>query len=268
MVKTIYALLSAKIIIVKPDQKPAGPVVEEDRQEGDKDRFTDEVNSLFATYETMGYYELLGLQKEATPQEVKEAFWKKTKQFHPDKHFSNKPDDIKQKLTKIFSRIGSAYSVLGHPEKRMQYDRSLKKNPDKTNSNVQIALELFQKGQSEMVHVKLYREFGEETHTFAPYLNSAIKLFFEAIYFDNSRAEYHYYYGVALSVKKTFKESVTAFNKAIELDPSKPEYFAELGHVLLELGFHHRAKSAFDRALKLSPSNKRALQGRRILSAP
>lgn len=62
------------------------------------------------------YYEVLGVSKTATDEEIKRAFRKLAKQYHPD---VNKDADAEEK----FKEIGEAYAVLSDPEKRRQYDQ-------------------------------------------------------------------------------------------------------------------------------------------------
>ncbi len=63
------------------------------------------------------YYEILGLTKGATPEEIKKAYRKVAIQFHPDKNQGNKEAEEK------FKEAAEAYEVLGDPEKRAKYDR-------------------------------------------------------------------------------------------------------------------------------------------------
>ena len=62
------------------------------------------------------YYEILGVSKTATDEEIKRAFRKLAKQYHPD---VNKEPGAEEK----FKEIGEAYSVLSDENKRRQYDQ-------------------------------------------------------------------------------------------------------------------------------------------------
>lgn len=62
------------------------------------------------------YYEVLGLSKGASEDDIKKAYRKLAKQYHPD---INKAPDAETK----FKEINEAYSVLSDPEKRSTYDQ-------------------------------------------------------------------------------------------------------------------------------------------------
>ena len=62
------------------------------------------------------YYDILGVSKDADEKEIKSAFRKLAKQYHPD---INKEAGAEAK----FKEIGEAYAVLGDAEKRRQYDQ-------------------------------------------------------------------------------------------------------------------------------------------------
>lgn len=63
------------------------------------------------------YYDILGVKKEATPEEVKRAFRKLARQYHPDLNPGNKQAEER------FKDINEAYEVLSDTEKRNQYDQ-------------------------------------------------------------------------------------------------------------------------------------------------
>ncbi|CAM9149438.1 molecular chaperone DnaJ [Mycoplasma todarodis] len=62
------------------------------------------------------YYEVLGVTKSATQQEIKRAFRKLAMKYHPDR---NKAEDAEDK----FKEINEAYEILSDEEKRSQYDQ-------------------------------------------------------------------------------------------------------------------------------------------------
>lgn len=63
------------------------------------------------------YYEILGVSKTATPEEIKKAYRKVAIQFHPDKNQGDKEAEEK------FKEAAEAYEILSDADKRAKYDR-------------------------------------------------------------------------------------------------------------------------------------------------
>lgn len=63
------------------------------------------------------YYKILGVDKNIPQKDVRKAYLKRTKQFHPDLH----PNDPKAKAK--FQALNEAYDVINDPEKRKLYDQ-------------------------------------------------------------------------------------------------------------------------------------------------
>jgi curved DNA-binding protein len=75
------------------------------------------VKSLAAAFQD--YYKILGVERSATEKEIKTAYRKLARKWHPDLH----PSDKKKEAEEQFKRINEAYEVLSDPEKRDKYDR-------------------------------------------------------------------------------------------------------------------------------------------------
>jgi len=63
------------------------------------------------------YYEILGVQKNASESEIKKAYRQLAIKYHPDKN----PDD--QAAEEKFKEAAEAYEVLSNPQKKQRYDQ-------------------------------------------------------------------------------------------------------------------------------------------------
>ncbi len=75
------------------------------------------------------YYNILGVNETASQEEIKKAYRKLAKKYHPDRRGGDKNAEEK------FKEISEAYSILSDPEKRKQYDM-MRKNPFATGEGM------------------------------------------------------------------------------------------------------------------------------------
>lgn len=68
------------------------------------------------------YYDLLGVEKTASENDIKKAYRKLAMKYHPDK-FSNASETEKKEAEEKFKEINEAYQVLSDADKRAKYDR-------------------------------------------------------------------------------------------------------------------------------------------------
>uniref|UniRef100_A0A8C0WEV7 J domain-containing protein n=1 Tax=Castor canadensis TaxID=51338 RepID=A0A8C0WEV7_CASCN len=64
------------------------------------------------------YYEVLGVQRYASPEDIKKAYRKVALKWHPDKNLENK-----EEAERKFKEVAEAYEVLSNDEKRDIYDQ-------------------------------------------------------------------------------------------------------------------------------------------------
>lgn len=80
--------------------------------------------------EKKDYYDILGVTKRATNEEIKKAYRKLALKWHPDKNPTNR-----EEAEKKFKEVSEAYSILSDPNKREHYDRFGNQGNDFSNFN-------------------------------------------------------------------------------------------------------------------------------------
>jgi tetratricopeptide (TPR) repeat protein len=74
---------------------------------------------------TRNHFEVLGLSRSVGEADVKEAYFRLAKRFHPDVHHGASLGDLRDTLEAVFIRLGEAYEVLRDPRKRADYEERL-----------------------------------------------------------------------------------------------------------------------------------------------
>jgi hypothetical protein len=249
--KILYALMSTRIIEIKEEGKIIEDKIGEKilkEPEGEFDpAFVEKVETIYDRLSSTDYYTILGITKWNTSAEIKGAYYRKAKEFHPDKHFHLPSETLKNKLNAVFSYLTVAYKTLSDLKMRREYDIGLSsRSAPMESSNSEVARIKFMEGNAAFRR-KSYAEAAE--------------LFRQAVNLKNSIAVYHFNLGLALVKDKKFREAQEAMNNALKLDPSNASYMAELGHIYLGLGFVLRAKAIFEKTIKFDPTNERAVEG-------
>ncbi len=65
------------------------------------------------------------IPRTANETQVKEAYFRLAKRFHPDVHHDAALTDLRDKLEAVFIRLGQAYEVLRNPRTRASYEETL-----------------------------------------------------------------------------------------------------------------------------------------------
>ena len=74
------------------------------------------------------FYAVLGIEKTVGDSEIRKAYFKKSKEYHPDRH-SNDSEEVKEEFSKKFKLAKEAYEILSDNDKRKMYDSGRVKAP-------------------------------------------------------------------------------------------------------------------------------------------
>lgn len=81
------------------------------------------INATWEGIEEKTCYEMLLLPRSADAAAIKRAYYKLSKEYHPDKFYRKTLGDFKEKLEVIFNKVNEAYRVLSDLEARAEYDQ-------------------------------------------------------------------------------------------------------------------------------------------------
>ena len=110
------------------------------------------------------HYDVLCVSEEAEFGAIKKAFYKLSKQWHPDKHLD--AEDSKIRSTRMFQRVSDAYSVLSDDDKRIHYDSELamKRAEDQHDSSCDVSFSSDLSGFGGGVTPRSYEWYMSQMH--------------------------------------------------------------------------------------------------------
>ncbi len=210
----------------------------------------EELREFHSKVGSVDYWELLGVSKRASTEEIKNAYFRLSKKFHPDR-FPKEDKEIQAMASKVFREINTAYEVLSDPKKREEYHKSLvQEKPQKEREFISPETR-FKEGKV-MYNKKRFKE--------------AAYLFDLALRLDPDNPTYMYWKGVALSKlpgsEKEAEEILLAF---ADRQPWDPKPFIVLANMYAQRGLKTKALSFVNKALALDPEHPTALKLKKLL---
>ncbi len=210
----------------------------------------EELRRYFALVETADYWEILGVSKKATTDEIKRAYFSLSKKFHPDR-FPKENRQAQEMASKVFQAINAAYETLMDPRKREEYRKTLVQEKPAKEKELITPEQRFKEGKI-MFNRKRFKE--------------AAYLFDLAHRLDPENATYLYWKGVALSrIAGNEKEAEEVLLEVAERQPWDPKPFLVLAKMYAERGLKTKALSFVNRALALDPEHPTALKLKNLL---
>jgi len=87
--------------------------------------FVVEVETLAAILDQLDYFQVLKLEPGATPKEIKTAYHRESRVFHPDRFLGHQDPEFRVRVLAIHKRITEAYTVLRDEPSRRQYEERI-----------------------------------------------------------------------------------------------------------------------------------------------
>ena len=187
----------------------------------------------------MNYYELLGVRKTSSTQEIRNAFRKLARERHPDRV----PPEEKEEAEKKFQELTEAVNVLTNEAKRKQHDTELQRGRggEATVDFAQIAKAYVSQG------VKSFRE-GDYL-TARDHFDMAVKH-----HQDDAKA-YHYLALAAAKLPSGMKQAISAIETAVRKEPMNPLYLKDAGMMCRQVGLTAKAERYLQEALQWDRDN-------------
>jgi curved DNA-binding protein CbpA len=242
------------------------------------------VEELFALARGATHYDVLGVARSSSPEEVKRVYYSLARRFHPDRFRRDADESMRQQIDTAFAKVAQAYEILKDAGLRAAYDLKLSKQrapasrPRSSDDAAQAARDEDSTAKHNPAAETSARD--SEPDSAQPrhaeekfqdgvaalernYLPLARKLLGEAARLMPQQARYRAYFGRALaSDKATRRQAEAELQTAIALDAGNASYHAMLAELYLDVGLRRKAEGELERALSLDSKHAPA---RRLL---
>jgi tetratricopeptide (TPR) repeat protein len=193
------------------------------------------------------HYGVLGLDRRATRDLIREAYYSLARRYHPDRFRSGDLSGFLGQMEKYFTQVTEAYNTLYSDSLRKEYDQQLDELPPgaaDTGGTAHLARQNYLRAK-ELIE---RRRFSEA----AGYLENAVRQ-------NDSQAEYHLELGELLAGNPRRRaDAEEHLLRAAELDPSLPRAYLALGQLYRKAAREADAARMFREVLRWDPGNAEA----------
>lgn len=227
--------------------------------EAELQRLRDEVARKLHFFSTADYYEMLGVGRQASTNDIKGAYYHLAKKFHPDRYRQLEEGELRSKLETLFGMMATAYETLTDTPRRGAYDERIRKAPAGAAAAAQLRTSPLAQSEpsrpaaaASAAQAEMHAsDMPSEEHAamaadFQPAAASAGNVLADAGFSsadfavsDASKqgttlnAEQLYQQGRARFDRKEYHAAVHLLKEAIKLDPNKAPYHFHLGIALI-----------------------------------
>jgi len=185
----------------------------------------------------VNYYEILGVERSASDEEIRDRFRRLARENHPDRYRGADKADAERK----FQTLTEAVNVLTNPAKRKQHDAEITGGGKGPADFAQVAKAYLAKG------VKAFKEND---------LRGAYENFDMAAKHNPQDAKaFHYLALAAARIPAYARQSVQAIESAVQREPMNPLFLKDAGLICRQAGLVAKAERYLEEALKWDASN-------------
>ena len=226
-----------------------------------------EIEQAHAALRGSTHFQVLGVTVGASPDEVRQAFSRLARRYHPDAQRDPGLHDLRQKLTDIFVAVSDSYGVLKDALARERYERSLglqASRPSTGTSHAAAAAPLASSTVADPVEARL---LGAEEALAAQQPWEAIRLLEEAIPAAAGMVKIRaqVMLGRAYAARERPREAEKILLDVLQSEPRAVSAALLLGRLYRDRGMAKRARGMYERVLEVDPRNAEA---RRELGVP
>lgn len=185
----------------------------------------------------VNYYEVLGVDRSASEQQIRERFRKLARENHPDRY----ADADKSEAERKFQTLTEAVNVLTNPVKRKQHDAEISSGVNKSADLATVGKAYLGKG------VKAFKD--GDMRTAYENFDMAVK------HNPNDAKAFHYLALAAMRIPAYARQAVQAIETAVQKEPVNPTYLKDAGLICQRAGLNTKAERYLEEAAKWDPSN-------------
>ncbi len=260
--RTLMGLLAADVVEVG-ENAIVEPVPDDDldtgqtlHQEAPRDLERTSVEQLFEDMKDQDHWHVLGIERGASQEQIKEAFFRGAKRFHPDRFRRITEPEFQEKLSFVFHRIDEAHTTLSNDELRADYESLHDKEEQyqRTEQPGASPAEMKSVKRGDPDDAKAFYHRARQAYDCGDFWG-AIELARQAVEVAPDVAAYYHLLGLALLQNPKWRQDAEKNLKiAANLDPFKASYQLELAKLYEEAGLHLRAQKSLEKARAIDPS--------------
>ncbi len=195
------------------------------------------------------YYAILGVEEDATAQEVKKAYLKLAKQLHPDRY----PNDPEQRARaqREFARVTRAHDIVADDERRAEYNavRILQRKKEERE---------VQEKEMDVTKIDMTLSAEEIKAISSPRQSGQNMNGLQDETINVKWANKHLLRADELLKRRRYQEAETAMKEAIRLCPKEPRYHNKLAEIYHARGWNTLAMTEVQTTLRIDPRDPEA----------